>query len=389
VLNKELVLKHIKATGEFGELGDYGKEWLTLNDAGSGPYKVKRFVMGEKLVMEKFSDYWAGFADKAPDIVEMIGTTEAITIRTLMANKELEFTDQWQTLENFKEIKKIEGVHIEASMDTTGGWYLMMNTMKPPLDDVHVRRALQYVLDYDKIVTELFPGTVKFCGPVNSAMLGWNPDIPECARNVTKAQEELAKSKYAQNITEYNIELHWCAEVPDEEKVSMLFMANAAEIGITITPIKTPWTKMVQEASSIETKPHIVYISAGGAYPEAGALLMNRYHSKNALTWMQNENLFNSTLDALIEDALQTLDFDERMEKYKQIQWDIYNIAPSVYLFQGIGWHAMQGYVTAPYTQTGKFVKSGVLGDVYIYNAQSGGLFDFRLYKVDRLIPYG
>ncbi len=97
VLNKDLVLEHL-GEGEFGELGDYGKEWLLTNDAGSGAYKVKSFVLEEKLVMEKFEDYWGEFADKAPDIIEMLATTEAITVRTMLANGELEYSDPWGNL---------------------------------------------------------------------------------------------------------------------------------------------------------------------------------------------------------------------------------------------------------------------------------------------------
>jgi peptide/nickel transport system substrate-binding protein len=385
ILNKDLVLLHLKS-GEYGDMGDYGKEWLTTNDAGSGAYKVLRFNLAEKLIMEKHEDYWAGFADNAPDIVEMIGTTEAMTVRTMLANEELEISDNWQSRENLKEIKKLENVEIAASMDVSGGWYLMLNTKKAPLDDIHVRKALAYAFDYDTLTTTLFPDTVKMRGPVNTQTPGFNPDLPEYTYDVAKAQAELALSRYANNISEYTIDLHWCAEVPDEEKGSMLFMTNAAEIGILVNVVKTPWTSMVQEASSLETKPHIMYISASGAYPEAGSILINRYHTNNAFTWWQNEALLNSTLDALLEDSLKTLDYEDRMEKYMAIQHDIVNICPTVFMFQGIYYRAYQDYVTVPYVSHGNYEKEGDLGPVYSYQG-SGGM-EFRLFQVDRLVEY-
>ena len=56
ILDKAVVMENI-AEGEYGDLGDYGKEWLMTHDAGSGPYMVREFLLEEKLTMDKFEDY--------------------------------------------------------------------------------------------------------------------------------------------------------------------------------------------------------------------------------------------------------------------------------------------------------------------------------------------
>lgn len=384
VVNKDLVMQHLKE-GEYGEWGDFGAEWLVTHDAGSGAYMVKSFILEEKLVLEKFEDYWAGFADKAPDIVEMLATTEPITVKTMLSNGELEYSDPWQSLESFLGIKEIPNVKIAALMGTTGNWNLMMNTKKPPTDDVHFRRALAYLLNYTKVTTELFPGTIQAQGPIPHAMAGFDPEVFQYYLDFDKAREELALSKYADNYTDYEIELHWVAEVPDEEKVCMMFMADAAKVGINLKVVKVPWTTYVHNAGMLETSPNIVYVGAGGAFPEAGAYFVNRYHSSTATSWQQNEWLLNETLDAMIEDALQTLDFDERMEKYKVLQREIVNQCPTIWLYIGISWHAYPDYVTPEWVVSGEYMKSAILGDVYlVYGSEA----EFRLYEVDRLIEY-
>jgi len=114
---------------------------------------------------------------------------------------------------------------------------------------------------------------------------------------------------------------------------------------------------------------------------------MNRYSSQNALTWMQNENLFNATLDAQIQDALGTIDINQRAAKYIAIQKYIMSITPSIMLFQQLSWRAYQNYVTPPLVKQGVYQKDGTFGKVYSYPASSGGM-DFRLFSVDRLIAY-
>jgi peptide/nickel transport system substrate-binding protein len=386
ILNSDLVAQHLKAGGQYGTFGDYGKEWLTTHDAGSGAYFVKDFNPAAKLVLQMHKTYFGGFNAKSPDYVEMIGTTEAMTVRTMIANGELELTDNWQTRENLQAIKQIPDVTIAASMDISGGWYLMMDTKKAPTDDVHIRRALAYAFDYQKLTTTLFPDTVQMRGPVNSQLLGYDSSVFQFTRDLVKAKAELALSKYAANFTKYTITLHWCAEVPDEEKGALLFSTNAAEIGLNVQVVKTPWTSMVQESSSLETKPNIEYISAGADYPEAGSILMNRYHSKQALTWWQNEALLNTTLDAEMENALKTVDFNQRMTIYKQIQKELVNQCPSIFMFQAINWRAFPNYVTVPYVKYGKFQLTGSLGNVYSYSGSSGT--EFRLFEINKLITY-
>jgi peptide/nickel transport system substrate-binding protein len=85
ILNKDLVMANIKADGTYGDMGNYAKEWLLTHDAGSGPYQAKDVRLEEYVLMEKFDDYWGYFAPSPPDVVKFIGTTEPVTIRTMIS----------------------------------------------------------------------------------------------------------------------------------------------------------------------------------------------------------------------------------------------------------------------------------------------------------------
>ena len=308
VLDKDTVMENL-AEGEYGDLGDYGKQWLMTNDAGSGPYKVKEFLLEEKLIMEKFDDFWGEtldvvefkFVENAPDIMEMIGTTEPITVRTMMARKELERTDSWQPIENLEEIIKIEGIEMQGEVSTSL-LNLMIHTNKPPTDDVHFRRAMAYAFDYAIAVTEIFPHTTLVKGVVNEVLPGYNPDLVPVRRDLDKAMEELQQSIYYDQLDEIEIEIHWCAEVPAEERISLLFMDNMADLGISVKIVKEPWLSMIDTMADQDQSPNVVIVYNSVHFPEAGGDLM-RYHSDSAPTWEQNEWLLDETLDQMIEDA--------------------------------------------------------------------------------------
>src|SRR5581483_10675377 len=114
IVNEALVRKNAKAEGPYGQNGDYAKEWLQTHDAGSGPYMVKEFPLEQYLLMQKFNDWWGKFNPNAPDEVRFIGTTEPVTVRSLMQNKELEISDQWQSFEAYEALQKMDGVKIAA-----------------------------------------------------------------------------------------------------------------------------------------------------------------------------------------------------------------------------------------------------------------------------------
>ena len=87
VLNEALVKQNTKSEGPYGDNGDYGTEWLQTHDAGSGAYMVKEFPLEQYLLMEKNNAWWGKFNANAPDEVRFIGTTEAVTVRTLLCKQ--------------------------------------------------------------------------------------------------------------------------------------------------------------------------------------------------------------------------------------------------------------------------------------------------------------
>lgn len=332
LLNKTLVISNIQKEGSYGELGDYGKDWLITHDAGSGPYKLKDIRTEEYMVAEKFTEYWGGFGPDAPDTIREIGTTEPVTVKTLMSRRELEISDQWQTSEAYASLAKIPGVEV-VSIFSGSVCNIMLNTKKAPTDDLHFRRALAYCLDYNTVVNKLFPGSRQAFGPVAASTPGSNPDVFQFTQDMAKAAEELKLSKYADSLDANPVEIAWVAEVPDEEKIALLLQANAATLGITVNVVKVPWLTTVDNMSKMETTSNGTIVFVAPHYAEAGSMLESRYHSSSCGTWEQGEWLQDANLDKAIEESIQTIDQAERFKKYRAIQAQIVDLCPTIWLF--------------------------------------------------------
>ncbi|MCS7146345.1 MAG: ABC transporter substrate-binding protein [Nitrososphaerota archaeon] len=349
IVDSQLVRQHI-ADGPYGDMGDYGKSWMMTGeqDAGSGPYRLLEHKRGESVTLVKFDGYWGDMAQNAPTKVIMYGFTEPTTIRTMMEKRQLEVTDQWQPLENYDAMDKIEGVEI-ARVPSAMIFYIMLHTRKPPTDDVHVRRAIALAFDYETAIRDVMPFEKRPSGPVPSMLPGADLTRKPLERNVEAAKAELRKSKYWGQLDQYPIEFWWIAEVPWEERVALLFKLNMEEIGLKVNVVKVPWLSVVEGMTRMETTPNAVSIFVIAHYAEAGSILMSRYHSEATGTWEQGEWLMNPEIDKMIEEALATVDFNQRIQKYYEIQRKLDEISPSVYVYEHVVLRAFQAsYVDYP-----------------------------------------
>jgi peptide/nickel transport system substrate-binding protein len=375
ILDKNQVMANLQKEGPYGEFGDYGKGWLVTHDAGSGPYQVKENKVPEYLLLEKFDDYWAGWENKdAPQYWKQLGTREAITVKTLFSRGEMEISDSWQTKENYTALDQMPNVEVAAFFEGDV-MNIMLNTKKPPTDDIHFRKALAYCLDYQQVIDEIYPGCLLSSGPVASSTPGFNPNLKPYTMDLAKAEEELKQSPYYGKLDQYPIEIDWLQTAPDEEKIALMIQANAAKLGIKVNIVKSPWLSMVNNMAKPETTPNGAIIFVAPHYPEAGSMLESRYHSRSCGTWEQGEWLQNPEIDAMIEEAIATLDQKERFQKYYVIQEKIMELCPTIFFGEEVMKHAYRSdYVVFPAAEA---IKQGKpCNPVMGYN------FYFRDFKV-------
>jgi peptide/nickel transport system substrate-binding protein len=252
---------------------------------------------------------------------------------------------------------------------------LMLNNKKPPTDDIHFRKALAYCIDYQQIIDKVFPGSKPVPGPIAFGTLGYNPNLKSYKLDLAKAEEELKQSPYYGKLDQYPIDIIWPGGTKDREKVALMVQFNAAKLGIKVNVVKMTWPSIVDIVSKLETTPHGILISAYPPYYDAGSMLMARYHSISCGTYHQGEWLQDPEIDAMIEDAISTIDQKERFQKYNVIQEKIVELCPSIWINESAIRQAYRSdYVVFPAAEA---VKQGKL-----YNPVTGYNFYFRDFKV-------
>lgn len=375
IVSEKIVMENIDKSGPYGEFGDYGKNYLLTHDAGSGAYTVTDIQQQGYMQAAKFEDYWGGWENTdAPKIIKLIDNTEASTIRTMIGNKELEIADEWQSTENINAMMKLSDVSLCIFSKCAVQNY-MYNTKIAPTDDVNYRKALNCLFDYKTISEKILVDSPQAVGPVPVTIPGANTKLENYSYDINKAKEYLAKSKYANDLSQYPIEMTIISDVADAEKIALMFQSAAKQVGITVNISKAPWLSVQEQVSKVETTPNMISISVPANYFETGSILSSRYHSSSTGTWEQCEWLQDDEIDKMIDDALATTDKDERYAKYNIIQEKIVELAPTAWLVDNVQRHVYQS--DCVYWPIAEEIKKG-----NIVTLPTGYPFDFKYFKL-------
>mgnify|MGYP000863206880 CR=1 FL=1 len=232
IVDSKTVAEHY-GEGTYGEFGDYAGPWLSQNSAGSGAYMVQSHDPQTETAMARNTHYAGEVDPLAPETVRYRYSLEASTVRALMSRGEHDISSLWLPPEVLKAMADEGTVHLAPEPGGTGE-YIKLNTQRPPLDDVHCRRALMHAFDYAtmlqllQVTPELAQG-IPMNGAIPSGLIGYDPDKPGFTQDMDAARAELAQCQY--DPAQYPLDIAWIADVPARERVALLMQANFTQLG--------------------------------------------------------------------------------------------------------------------------------------------------------------
>ncbi len=371
IVDKKLVLAHL-GPGD-GEFKDWGQAYLSSHGAGTGAYKVVSQNPQQETALAKNPDYFLGVSPKAPDVVHQRYGLEAATVRTLIAQGEHDISSQWLPPEVLKALAA-GGSPLVTETGMTG-FYIKMNTAKPPLDDINCRLALAKAFDYDAgikmvaVTSKISQGTPSR-GAIPAGLLGYDDKAPVQKRDLDAAKKYLAQCKYKPG--DFTLELSWIGEVPLEERFALLMQANFAEIGVKSEIKKIPWALFVQQVTKPQNTPNISQVFVATVTGDPDTLLYGMYHSSAAGTWQSPEYLKDAKVDELLDKGRTVSDDAARAAAYRELNKRLIELAPDIFAYDQTAVFATSKRVTAP-----------TLSDPSKAFGLSGMNFTYRLFEMN------
>lgn len=307
-------------------------DWLAQgNEAGSGPYMLKKWTMGESVVLEKFPDYWEGWDGDHFDIIDYRMVSESATRRQLIEKGEADITVKLPP-EDLDALKNNPNVQVVIS-PTYAGWSLAMNTRKPPLDNKLVRQALSYAFPYDQVVKYAFSGyPTQSRGLLAATLWGHGEDLFQYSYDLEKARELLTEAGYPDGGLK--LDLNYLTGDEAGKRMCELFKAELAKLNIELNIRATPWDNMWEQAKSanVEERQDIFVGEGFPDYADPYSLLYIAYRSEEQV-YLNLSYYSNPKFDEMIDTAavVSATDRKAAAEMYIEAQKLAIEDAPSIF----------------------------------------------------------
>jgi peptide/nickel transport system substrate-binding protein len=298
---------------------------------------LREWVIGDHTRVERYAGYWRDWS-KNPnplDVVIAQKIPEEATLRQIMEKGGAFHMSPYRSVDYFKALENSPNVQLIRSGKPFSTLYLHINTTKPPLDDVHVRRALSYCFDYDQYVNNIRAGLgdQKCVGPLPRAFWGHNDDITPYTLDLDKAKAELGQSKYTPTqLSKMPITYYYIEPIEFERQAGLLLAGNGQEAGLNMAMNTIPWMKYGDAATKAETTPDIVSVGNTAPYADPDGLLYPLFHSTDSHTWAVNPTWWSDPkVDDLLDKARSITDQNQRADMYKEVQRIVNDAAPAIF----------------------------------------------------------
>ncbi len=214
ILNKSWCIEHGAWSGTKETVADFISITLEENSLhdkmmGTGPFEFKTWEIGERVILERFEDYWQGPAKINRAIRQVVSDTNTAIL--LLQKGDIDFINldlpDLQQVEGYEGIKVIKEmptsqlIKINFNFDIHGSKYVGSGELGPngiPRDffsDIDVRKAFSYTFDYDTFIDEVLLGAgIKPYGPVLVGHPTANPDNLQYDFDLEKAEKHFKEA---------------------------------------------------------------------------------------------------------------------------------------------------------------------------------------------------
>lgn len=312
---------------------EQGVDFLAENAIGTGPYVLKSWVRDEAVTLERNPDYW-GDAPKIDTVVFKVVKEDGARIIEIEAG----------TVDVAVRIPPVEIPRLQANPDIevmiTPGLrtiYIFFNVTEPPFDDVRVRQAVNYAVDKQAIVSNLFnDAALVSTAPFAPPIFGY-AEQPVYERDVEKAKALLAEAGVAPG-TEVRM-YHPTGRYVQDALVADAVRASLKEVGLEVTLQTLEWPQYVPTVRKTkEDGNDVQFAMLGWGVPtvDADYALFALFHTSSHPPGFNGAFYSNPEVDALLEEGRTTLDTAKRQAAYKKAIEIIWDEAPWLFLYSEI-----------------------------------------------------
>jgi peptide/nickel transport system substrate-binding protein len=308
---------------------------LVSQPIGTGPYKLTEYIQNDRVTLQRNASYWDKDVPNIDTFNVKFLPQEDTRIAALRAGQ-LDFSilsaDGAKRLAGAQNLKFVKGVHGVFTV-------FKLNQRFEPFKDVRVRQAMDLATDKQEIIDKALGGSGVMTGPIVAgwedygippAQLGYKVDLDQ-------AKKLMAEAGFASGFEVTGVTL------PEGQSSNFYpTIATAAEqwkkIGISVKLQPLELGAWLDKNNKLD---YDLIVSNRGFRGDPIDLLYPHYHPKGN----DNPGYANPEVAKWIEQAQVEQDRVRGRDLYLQIQKQVLQDVPWIYLWAPIENYAMQQYV--------------------------------------------
>jgi ABC-type transport system substrate-binding protein len=311
---------------------EQGADFLASNAIGTGPYVLENWQRDNAVTLTRNPDYWGDQPAIGTVIFKVVAEDSARMIEVEAGTADVAVRVPPAEAERLAANPNIDIV-------TTPGLrtiYIFFNVTQEPFTDVRVRQAVNYAVDVQSIVDNLFDGAANISrAPIADPVFGFSAQEPY-ARDLDRARDLLEEAGVPEGttVTLY----HPTARYIQDALVADAVRAQVSEIGLNVQLQTLEWTQYVPHVRRVEEENDIQFamLGWGTVTMDADYGLYALFHSSEVPPGFNGAFYRNDEVDALLDAARTTVDLAERERMYAEAIEIIWNDAPWLFLYSEV-----------------------------------------------------
>jgi peptide/nickel transport system substrate-binding protein len=204
----------------------------------------------------------------------------------------------------------------------------MLNTKVAPLNNVHVRQAIEWGVNRAEIVNTVLKGIgVVAQGPLSPVSWAYSSSIAPYSYNINNAKSELAQAGKASGVS---FTLLITSGSPLNSQEAQFIQSELQPAGITVNIKQETFTTLLNDTSAFNFQAALIGWSGR---PDPDGNMYSWFHTGGGFNDMQYSN---SKVDSLLESARATSDQAQRTTDYQQAEQMILQDASYVFINYGV-----------------------------------------------------
>ena len=284
------------------------------NIIGSGMFKLKEWVAGDRIVLERNEYFKEANSNVKEIIIKFI--PEANSRMIMLETGEVDIAEALLPLD-FQKISKEDDKFTTVEMQSSSNMFIGFDLRDKHLSDKRVRQAIAYAINNQDIVDSIYNGSATVAtSPIPKITTGHNENSNPYEQNIEKAKELLAEVGYPNgfdivlNVNEDNQRVDTAVVIQD----------NLKAIGINVQIKTYQWASYVAFVENPSQEKGMFLMAWNIANDDPDELLYPLYHSSQIDAHTNVVFYKNEDFDSLISKARETIDKEKRIDLYKKAQ---------------------------------------------------------------------